>query len=84
MKRLRHPILGDKRHGDGVQNQFLRSYCGQQLLMLRAVRLQMPHPMREGKTLDICAGVNSDFDAVLEKLRLQTTAHSQHGQGSMA
>ena len=52
--------------------------------MLRAVRLQMPHPMREGKTLDICAGVNSDFNAVLEKLRLQTTAHSQHGQGSMA
>ena len=28
MKHLRHPILGDTRHGDSAQNQFLRSYCG--------------------------------------------------------
>lgn len=52
--------------------------------MLRTVRLQMPHPMREGKTLDICAVMDTDFNAVLKKLRLQATAHSQHGQGSMA
>ncbi|MBL6919142.1 MAG: tRNA pseudouridine(65) synthase TruC [Puniceicoccaceae bacterium] len=84
MKHLRHPILGDTRHGDGAQNQFLRSYCGQQLLMLRAMRLQMPHPMREGETLDIRAGVNTGFNSVLRKLGLQATAHSQYGQGSMA
>ena len=84
MKHLRHPILGDTRHGDGAQNQFLRSYCGQQLLMLRAMRLQMPHPMRDGETLDIHAGVDTDFNAVLKKLGLQATAHSQYGQGSMA
>ena len=84
MKHLRHPILGDTRHGDSAQNQFLRSYCGQQLLMLRAMRLQMPHPMREGETLDIRAGVDTDFNAVLKKLGLQATAHGQYGQGSMA
>ena len=68
MKHQRHPILGDTRHGDGAQNRFLREYCGRQLLMLRAVKLQMPHPMRAGETLDIRAGVDSDFEAVLSKL----------------
>lgn len=75
MKHLRHPILGDTRHGDGAQNQFLRSYCGQQLLMLRAMRLQMPHPMREGETLDIRVGVSTEFDTVLRSLGLQAMTH---------
>ena len=43
--------------------------------MLRAMRLQMPHPTREGETLDIRAGVDTDFNAVLKKLGLQATAH---------
>ena len=79
MKHLRHPILGDTRHGDSAQNQFLRSYCGQQSLMLRAMHLRMPHPMRKGETIDIYAGVNSDFNAVIKKLGLQVTTHSQYG-----
>ena len=37
---------------------------------------QMPHPKREGETLDIRAGVDTDFNAVLKKLGLQATAHS--------
>lgn len=69
MAHLRHPILGDTRHGDGTQNSFLRAYCGMQMLMLRAVRLQMPHP-GTGEMLDICAQTNDDFESVLEKLNL--------------
>jgi tRNA pseudouridine65 synthase len=69
MAHLRHPILGDTRHGDGTQNKFLRAHCGQQILMLRAVRLQMPHPMGD-EPLDLRAGGNADFDAVLDGLGL--------------
>ena len=69
MAHLRHPILGDTRHGDGVQNRFLRAHNGQQMLLLRAVRLQMPHPVT-GKALDIRAGVDAAFEAALERLRL--------------
>ena len=47
--------------------------------MLRAVDLQMAHPMREGESLDIRAGVDTNFNAVLQKLGLQATAHSQYG-----
>ncbi|MGZ0654638.1 pseudouridine synthase [Coraliomargarita sp. W4R72] len=69
MAHLRHPILGDTRHGDSAQNQFLRAHCGQQMLLLRAVRLQVPHPT-SGETLDIRAGVDVDFEAALQKLHL--------------
>ena len=44
----------------------------------------MPRPMREGESLDIRAGMDTDFNAVLGKLGFQATAHSQYGQGSMA
>lgn len=70
MAHLRHPILGDTRHGDGAQNNFLRSHCGRQMLMLRAVRLTMP-PLREGdERLEISAVANADFEDVLTKLGL--------------
>jgi tRNA pseudouridine65 synthase len=69
MAHLRHPILGDTRHGDGAQNQFLRAHCGQQILLLRAVRLQLSHPI-SGEPLDIRAGQHLDFDAALAKLGL--------------
>ncbi|WPJ96335.1 pseudouridine synthase [Coraliomargarita algicola] len=69
MAHLRHPILGDTRHGDGAQNQFLRTHCGRQMLLLRAVRLQMPHPIH-GKLLDIRAEADADFNAALNRLKL--------------
>ncbi|MBT63374.1 MAG: tRNA pseudouridine(65) synthase TruC [Puniceicoccaceae bacterium] len=69
MAHLRHPILGDTRHGDGAQNQFLRSHCGQQMLLLRAVRLQIPHPMT-GEQLDIHANKDPAFEYALQRLEL--------------
>jgi tRNA pseudouridine65 synthase len=71
MAHLRHPILGDTRHGDGVQNQFLRAHCGRQMLLLRAVRLQMPHPI-SGKMLDIRVDSNTAFEIALRHLELLT------------
>jgi tRNA pseudouridine65 synthase len=69
MAHLRHPILGDTRHGDGAQNQFLRKLCGQQILLLRAVRLSFRHPIN-GEMLDIYAGANQSFDTALDRLGL--------------
>ena len=43
--------------------------------MLRAMRLQMPHPMREGETLDIRAGVDTKFNTVLRNLGLHAMTH---------
>lgn len=66
---IRHPILGDTRHGDGAQNRFLRDYCNCHRLMLRATRLQIKHPV-SGETLDLKAGDEIEFSRVLEKLKL--------------
>lgn len=76
MAHLRHPILGDTRHGDGAQNQFLRQVCGQQILLLRAVRLRLPHPMKD-EILDIRAGTDRDFDTALNRLGLATNTKLQ-------
>jgi tRNA pseudouridine65 synthase len=41
---IRHPILGDTRHGDGKQNRFARETLGLHRLMLHATELRLPHP----------------------------------------
>ncbi|MDQ8192845.1 pseudouridine synthase [Coraliomargarita sp. SDUM461004] len=80
MAHLRHPILGDTRHGDSAQNKFLRAQCGRQILLLRAVRLQIPHPT-SGRNLDIHAGMDADFAAALDQLKLIPAATAlKHAQ----
>jgi tRNA pseudouridine65 synthase len=69
MAHLRHPILGDTRHGDGAQNRFLRSYCGEQRLMLRATKLSFTHRV-SGKRLQVRAHANTDFDRIVKMLGL--------------
>jgi len=69
MAHLRHPILGDTRHGDSTQNRFLRSYCNRQMLMLRAVELRMPS-FGNKPALCIKAGCDEKFEAILQKLLL--------------
>ena len=70
MAHLRHPILGDTRHGDGAQNNFLRRHCGRQMLMLRAVRLTVPALHKGDVSLDVRADANPDFEDVVTKLGL--------------
>ncbi|TVP77639.1 MAG: hypothetical protein EA353_09990 [Puniceicoccaceae bacterium] len=48
MAHIRHPILGDTRHGDGRQNQFARDVLGLHRLMLHASELRLPHPHLAG------------------------------------
>ena len=69
MAHIRHPILGDTRHGDGAQNRFLREYCGLQRLLLHASMLELP--VSAGKCLSFEAPLDSQFEQVLEKLELK-------------
>jgi tRNA pseudouridine65 synthase len=68
---IRHPILGDTRHGDGAQNKFLRQYCGEQRLLLRATRLQIDHPSR-AQRLSISAAEDHTFSEILNRLKLSS------------
>lgn len=69
MAHLRHPIIGDTRHGDGAQNRFLRDYCGVQRLMLRAGTFSFTHSAT-GKRVTLEAAPEKGFDQLVEKLGL--------------
>jgi tRNA pseudouridine65 synthase len=49
LKHLRHPILGDTKHGDGFQNNLIREHYSHHLtyqrLLLNASRLEFVHPI---------------------------------------
>lgn len=66
---IRHPILGDSRHGDGAQNKFLRKYCGARQLMLRAVELRFREITGMG-SICIKAPDDPEFQRILEVLNL--------------
>lgn len=42
---LRHPIVGDTRHGDGRHNEFFRSHFNCHRLLLAATKLSFTHPI---------------------------------------
>ena len=67
MAHIRHPIVGDTRHGDGAQNRFLREHCGCQRMMLRADSLSFTHHA-SGQRLSLEAGPEEEFDRILEQL----------------
>lgn len=66
MSHLRHPILGDSKHGDLRQNRTAAHYFGCNRLMLHASRLELTHPVT-GEPLRIEAG----FDSVWRQAFLQ-------------
>ncbi|MEO0509564.1 MAG: pseudouridine synthase [Verrucomicrobiota bacterium] len=66
---IRHPIIGDTRHGDGVQNRFFRKWCGSQMLMLRATELTFTHCKSEER-INVTACDDSVFEAAVKKLEL--------------
>jgi len=67
MAHLRHPIIGDTRHGDGAQNRFLRAHCGCQRLMLRAESLSFTHGNSKER-IRIKAGAEEEFQKIAAKL----------------
>jgi tRNA pseudouridine65 synthase len=45
LSHLRHPIIGDSKHGDLRQNRAAAEHFGCQRLMLHASRLELIHPI---------------------------------------
>ncbi|WP_083836408.1 RluA family pseudouridine synthase [Nitritalea halalkaliphila] len=45
----RHYLIGDSKHGDNTQNNYLRQYQGITRMLLHAVELRLPHPEQAGQ-----------------------------------
>lgn len=67
MAHIRHPIIGDTRHGDGAQNRFLREHCGCQRLMLRARSLSFTHRVT-GERITVEADKEDAFQEIVTRL----------------
>lgn len=69
---IRHPILGDTRHGDGLQNRFLRKQTGQQQLMLRSIYLKI-NLQNSPQPTTIRSGSNAAFQAAAQALGFESS-----------
>ena len=85
MSHLRHPIIGDSRHGDLRQNRGAAEHFGCRRLMLHASRLELTHPVT-GELLQLQAGPDSvwvqafehfGWQALLAKLPAVTQAEQE-------
>lgn len=68
MAHLRHPIIGDSRHGDGKVNRFAREHLQLERLMLVAVELKFEHPVT-GEPVCIPCPRAAGFEAGLARLK---------------
>jgi tRNA pseudouridine65 synthase len=70
---LRHPILGDKRHGDNKHNMYWQEHFDLQRMLLHAARLGFTHPFT-GERIELEAGLDAAFLAALQRLQLEAAA----------
>lgn len=66
---LRHPIVGDKKHGDIKHNAFFKEQWGLNHLLLHAAQLTFTHPVFASPVV-IYAPLAEDFDAIARALQL--------------
>jgi tRNA pseudouridine65 synthase len=69
MAHIRHPILGDTRHGDGTQNKFIREHFDCHRLLLHASSLAISHP-RKSTPIEICSDYRQGFGSIVGDLKL--------------
>lgn len=67
MKHLRHPIIGDAKHGKSTHNHFFGSAFGVQRLMLAATEMALDHPTT-GAPLVLRAPLAPDLAQVMTEL----------------
>ncbi|EJL6412234.1 tRNA pseudouridine(65) synthase TruC [Vibrio cholerae] len=70
MAHLRHPIVGDTTHGDGVHNRLFREHFSAQRLMLHASELHFMHPYTQ-QPLVIRAGLDDVWEGLLSEFGWQ-------------
>ena len=68
---LRHPIIGDTSHGDGVHNRFFREQLDTHRLLLHAQKLSFKHPAG-GDRITLTANLDEAFQNALKKANLGT------------
>ena len=66
MVHLRHPIIGDSKHGDLRQNRGMAQHFGCPRLMLHASHLQLNHPVT-GEPLSISARWDEPWQGVMSR-----------------
>ncbi|MFT4901922.1 MAG: tRNA pseudouridine65 synthase [Lentimonas sp.] len=66
---IRHPILGDTRHGDGKQNQYIRQHFGCNRLLLHASTLSLSLVVDATAPTQIEAPQDPSFSTVVAALR---------------
>ncbi len=64
-----HPVIGDKKHGDGAQNRFFADRLGARELFLRAYGLRFRHPAT-ALTVEACAGLSESWLRITELIGL--------------
>lgn len=70
LSHLRHPIIGDKRHGDVKHNRHWKEQFGISRMLLHAQSLQFTHPFEEQR-IDIAAPIDSKFQEALDLLGIK-------------
>ncbi|MGC6388668.1 tRNA pseudouridine(65) synthase TruC [Ewingella sp. S1.OA.A_B6] len=72
MSHLRHPILGDRAHGDLRQNRGMIEHFSCPGLMLHASHMQLSHPVT-GETLELTARWDKRWQHAVEQFGWQDT-----------
>ena len=67
MAHLRHPIVGDVRHGEGRHNRLFREHLGVHRMLLHAHAMTLPHPIT-GEPLRIHAPLDAELERLLAAL----------------
>jgi tRNA pseudouridine65 synthase len=67
MAHLRHPVIGDRVHGEGRHNRLFRDELGIDRLMLHAAEVGFTHPVT-GEDLVIAAALPAEMAEVFERL----------------
>ena len=66
---LRHPIIGDKRHGDVKHNKYFAEVWAINRLLLHAIQLEFQHPIKEER-INVHAPLGRLFLKALDYLQL--------------
>jgi tRNA pseudouridine65 synthase len=66
---IRHPLIGDTMHGDGVHNRFFRKHFNCHRLLLMANELSFTHPI-SGKPVELSIPLDKDFQQVVDAMGL--------------
>lgn len=68
---LRHPIIGDPRHGDVKHNKFFRENHDLHRMLLHAATFQFSHPV-SGEEINLTAKLDEPFLKMLDVLELKS------------